>query len=74
MNPATDVGKREIPPAIRGRMTEFYIEEPHHCDDLKMLIREYLSAVFSPPDHVVRGIFRLTNKFFYTFFMIMEGK
>ncbi|KAJ3616242.1 hypothetical protein Zmor_011973 [Zophobas morio] len=62
MNPATDVGKREIPPAIRGRMTEFYIEEPHHCDDLKMLIREYLSAVFSPPDHVVSDIAEFYRK------------
>ena len=28
MNPATDVGKKELPDGLRNRFTEYFIEEP----------------------------------------------
>lgn len=34
MNPATDVGKRELPVGLRNRFTEFYIPELDPCIDV----------------------------------------
>ena len=31
MNPATDVGKKDLPPGIRSRFTELYVESPDGC-------------------------------------------
>ena len=45
MNPATDVGKRDLPPGVRNRFTEFYVEELEDISDLKILIAEYLKGL-----------------------------
>jgi len=45
MNPATDVGKRDLPPALRSRMTEIYVDEMSNTDDLSDLVRSYLGRV-----------------------------
>ena len=45
MNPATDVGKRELPPGVRNRFTEFFVDELEDVADLKILIAEYLKGL-----------------------------
>ncbi|GBP23274.1 Midasin [Eumeta japonica] len=42
MNPATDVGKKDLPVGLRNRFTEFFIEELIDKNDLIMLIGDYL--------------------------------
>ncbi|KAJ1979967.1 AAA ATPase midasin [Dimargaris verticillata] len=43
MNPATDVGKRDLPPGLRNRFSEYYAHPPDsRMDDLLMLIQKYL--------------------------------
>ena len=45
MNPATDVGKRELPPGVRNRFTEFFVDELEDVADLKILTAEYLRGL-----------------------------
>lgn len=46
MNPATDAGKRDLPPGLRSRFTEFYVHSPDaDLDDLLALIEKYLGAL-----------------------------
>ncbi|KAM8954164.1 midasin [Pelodytes ibericus] len=45
MNPATDVGKRNLPPGIRNRFTELYVEELENESDLQILITDYLRCI-----------------------------
>ncbi|KAM8810105.1 midasin [Eudromia elegans] len=45
MNPATDVGKRNLPPGIRNRFTELYVEELRSEGDLQILIMDYLRGL-----------------------------
>lgn len=43
MNPATDVGKRDLPPGIRSRFTEIYVESPDQdIADLLSIIDKYI--------------------------------
>ncbi|KAF1812640.1 P-loop containing nucleoside triphosphate hydrolase protein [Eremomyces bilateralis CBS 781.70] len=43
MNPATDVGKRDLPGGIRSRFTEFYFESPDRDpESLLMIVSSYL--------------------------------
>lgn len=42
MNPATDVGKKQLPHSIRSRLTEFCVEELQDPADLQVLVRGYL--------------------------------
>lgn len=43
MNPATDAGKRDLPPGLRSRFTEVYVHSPDNdLDDLLSLIQKYL--------------------------------
>nr|XP_045010044.1 midasin isoform X2 [Jaculus jaculus] len=55
MNPATDVGKRNLPPGIRNRFTELYIEELESKEDLHILIVDYLKGL-SINKNTVQGI------------------
>ncbi|KAJ8409756.1 hypothetical protein AAFF_G00218150 [Aldrovandia affinis] len=55
MNPATDVGKRNLPPGIRNRFTELYVEELENEGDLRILVTDYLRGLSSPKSSV-RGI------------------
>lgn len=44
MNPATDVGKRDLPPGIRSRFTEIYVHSPDRdITDLLSIIDKYIS-------------------------------
>ncbi|XP_022815663.1 midasin isoform X2 [Spodoptera litura] len=42
MNPATDVGKKDLPAGLRNRFTEFFIDELNERNDLMLLIGDYL--------------------------------
>ncbi|XP_060024167.1 midasin [Lagenorhynchus albirostris] len=55
MNPATDVGKRNLPPGIRNRFTELYVEELESKEDLQILIVDYLKGL-SVNRSTVQGI------------------
>ncbi|XP_049753260.1 midasin [Elephas maximus indicus] len=55
MNPATDVGKRNLPPGIRNRFTELYVEELDSKEDLHILIVDYLKGL-SVNKNTVQGI------------------
>ncbi|KLU89006.1 midasin [Magnaporthiopsis poae ATCC 64411] len=45
MNPATDVGKRDLPPGLRSRFTEFYVGSPDRdLKDLIVIIKTYLKG------------------------------
>ncbi|XP_022106859.1 midasin-like [Acanthaster planci] len=50
MNPATDVGKKELPPGIRNRFTEFFVDELEETQDLKILVSNYLRGLALPAD------------------------
>lgn len=43
MNPATDVGKKELPIGIRNRFTELFVDELEDKSDLRTLIESYFS-------------------------------
>eukprot|EP01105_Mastigella_eilhardi_P023687 TRINITY_DN6020_c0_g1_i2.p1 TRINITY_DN6020_c0_g1~~TRINITY_DN6020_c0_g1_i2.p1 ORF type:complete len:5426 (+),score=1513.70 TRINITY_DN6020_c0_g1_i2:922-16278(+) len=55
MNPPTDVGKKDLPPGIRSRFTEVYVDEVDSPEDLSAIIREYLKnvALHPPVDQLV---------------------
>ncbi|KGL95354.1 Midasin, partial [Charadrius vociferus] len=55
MNPATDVGKRNLPPGIRNRFTELYVEELRNEGDLQVLIMDYLRGL-NVNKNTVQGI------------------
>ncbi|XP_058881826.1 midasin isoform X1 [Acipenser ruthenus] len=55
MNPATDVGKRNLPPGIRNRFTELYVEELENEGDLRILISDYLKGL-NVNKNTVQGI------------------
>ncbi|XP_032952982.1 midasin isoform X1 [Rhinolophus ferrumequinum] len=55
MNPATDIGKRNLPPGIRNRFTELYVEELESKEDLQILIVDYLKGL-SVSKSTVQGI------------------
>ncbi|XP_023288825.1 midasin [Orussus abietinus] len=48
MNPATDVGKKELPVGLRNRFTEFYVDELTEEVDLQLLVGSYLSEMNLP--------------------------
>ncbi|XP_033739322.1 midasin-like [Pecten maximus] len=45
MNPATDVGKKDLPTGIRNRFTELYVDEAEESQDLKILVSDYLKGL-----------------------------
>ncbi|XP_035827114.1 midasin [Aplysia californica] len=52
MNPATDVGKKDLPAGIRNRFTEFFVEELENSEDLSTLVRDYLQGLSLSPKQV----------------------
>lgn len=49
MNPATDVGKKDLPPALRNRFSEFVLREMTQPDDLTLLVSSYLKGLTPNP-------------------------
>jgi midasin len=42
MNPPTDVGKKDLPPGLRNRFTELYVDDVLVESDLQTIVRSYL--------------------------------
>ncbi|GAA0141094.1 hypothetical protein LIER_02318 [Lithospermum erythrorhizon] len=42
MNPATDSGKRDLPYALRGKFTEYYVDDVLNDKDLMMFIHQFM--------------------------------
>lgn len=50
MNPATDVGKKDLPPGIRSRFTELYVESPDSDEkSLRNIVEKYLGGENADP-------------------------
>nr|pir hypothetical protein F55F10.2 - Caenorhabditis elegans [Caenorhabditis elegans] len=45
MNPATDAGKRRLPPGVRTRFTEFFVSETADPHQLSLIVSAYLPTV-----------------------------
>lgn len=45
MNPATDIGKKDLPVGLRNRFTEFYVDELTEQIDLQLLVNSYLKEI-----------------------------
>ncbi|KAF5706676.1 midasin (AAA ATPase) [Fusarium globosum] len=60
MNPATDIGKRDLPVGIRSRFTEVYVSSPDKdLKDLLTIIKTYLGSSNSKNDQAADDIARL---------------
>lgn len=60
MNPATDVGKRDLPMGLRSRFTEIYVESPDRdLDDLLGVIQAYLKGNSSNDEKAAHDVARL---------------
>ncbi|PBP16626.1 ATPase [Diplocarpon rosae] len=60
MNPATDVGKRDLPMGLRSRFTEIYVESPdQNLDDLLGVIQAYLKGNSSNDEKAAHDVARL---------------
>ncbi|XP_067673927.1 midasin-like [Haliotis asinina] len=65
MNPATDVGKKDLTPGIRNRFTELYVDELEDTQDLKILTNDYLrglSLSSSQVDGIVKFYLTVRNE------------
>ncbi|KAI5058508.1 hypothetical protein GOP47_0026678 [Adiantum capillus-veneris] len=49
MNPATDVGKHDLPMCLKSRFTEFYVDEIRGADDLQLFVFRYLEGLMPNP-------------------------
>ncbi|KAG7383928.1 AAA ATPase midasin [Phytophthora pseudosyringae] len=45
MNPSTDVGKKDLPPSLRNRFTEIYVDECVDPSDLQMVVHHQFKEV-----------------------------
>ncbi|MCJ1283644.1 hypothetical protein MMC26_002975 [Xylographa opegraphella] len=60
MNPATDVGKRALPTALRGRFTEYYVDSPENdLESLKQIINTYLGNYVHSDIEVAQDVAQL---------------
>lgn len=60
MNPATDVGKRDLPLGLRSRFTELYVASPDKdLKDLVVIIKSYLSGQNSRIDQAADKVANL---------------
>lgn len=60
MNPATDVGKRDLPMGLRSRFTEIFVESPDgNLDDLLCVIKAYLKGTSSSDERAAHDVARL---------------
>ena len=62
MNPANDVGKSNLPSALRARFSEFYLSELEDRDDLAMIVQGYLARVNPKPPAATIVDFYLTAR------------
>nr|XP_031828776.1 midasin [Nomia melanderi]XP_031828783.1 midasin [Nomia melanderi] len=52
MNPATDVGKKDLPVGLRNRFTEFFVDELTEKSDLQLLVTSYLKDLNLPNEKI----------------------
>ncbi|KAG2860071.1 Midasin [Phytophthora cactorum] len=45
MNPSTDVGKKDLPPSLRNRFTEIYVDECVDPSDLQMVVHHQFKEI-----------------------------
>ncbi|KIW88587.1 uncharacterized protein Z519_10633 [Cladophialophora bantiana CBS 173.52] len=61
MNPATDAGKKDLPPALRSRFTEIYVPPgDNNLEDLTKIIQTYLGSLL---DNDKRAALDLANSY-----------
>ena len=49
MNPPTDVGKKDLPPTLRSKFTEFFVGEPFTRNDLVIVTNHIVGGLISHP-------------------------
>ncbi|KAA8650735.1 AAA family ATPase midasin [Aspergillus tanneri] len=60
MNPATDAGKKDLPPGLRSRFTEVYVHSPdNELEDLLSLIQKYLGDLALSDSRIVSDLAHL---------------
>ncbi|KOC69196.1 Midasin, partial [Habropoda laboriosa] len=52
MNPATDIGKKDLPIGLRNRFTEFFVDELTEKSDLELLVNSYLKDLNLSPEKI----------------------
>ena len=73
MNPATDVGKRDLPPALRSRFSEYYVDEVTDAADLAIVVEKYMRGVERPPSTLSFNAIRLRGLFPKSLFLMGQG-
>jgi midasin len=43
MNPSTDTGRKDLPPGLRNRFSEFYIDECDSVEDISTIVKSHLN-------------------------------
>ena len=56
MNPATDIGKRNLSSNIRNRFTEIYVDDVDDSSDLELIIRNYLLPLTHVTSDLIKSI------------------
>ncbi|RKF71778.1 Huge dynein-related AAA-type ATPase [Golovinomyces cichoracearum] len=60
MNPATDVGKRDLPPSLRSRFTEIYVDDPdRNLSDLINIAQVYLKGFINNDENAIHDVAKL---------------
>lgn len=54
MNPASDVGKRDIPIGIRNRFTELFVDECDDRSEFTIIVDKYLNQTNIPKEYIDR--------------------
>ncbi|EFA84854.1 type A von Willebrand factor domain-containing protein [Heterostelium album PN500] len=63
MNPPTDIGKKDLPPGIRNRFTEFYVDDLDNRADLCLVVKTLLTdLVPHPPIEEIVDFYLATKK------------
>lgn len=63
MNPATDVGKRDLPSGLRSRFTELYVVSPDQdLGNLLAIVKEYLGQLVAGDERAVSDVAHLYLK------------
>ncbi len=56
MNPASDIGKRNLPSNIRNRFTEIFVDELDNEHDLTLLIKSYLDTLNDVNNDLIKSV------------------
>jgi midasin len=56
MNPASDIGKRNLPSNIRNRFTEIFVDELDNEHDLTLLIKSYLDTLNDVNNDMIKSV------------------